>query len=78
MTGKQNHQSHDTEGGTVDPVNELLTEQELADRWRTSIPTLRRMRSTNGLPFVRIGRRLIRFDQADVAAWLERQKGSAA
>ena len=61
----------------VDPVTDLLTEQELADRWRMSIRSIRRMRNAGDLPYVRIGR-LVRFDPNDIAEWLERQKGSAA
>lgn len=90
MTGQQNRQHlHDTlialltdlehvdDEDAIDPVTDLLTEQELADRWRMSIRSIRRMRNAGDLPYVRIGR-LVRFDPNDIAEWLERQKDSAA
>lgn len=49
----------------------LLTEQELADRWRSSKKKLQadRLKGT-GVPFVRIGR-LIRYRLNDVTAYEE-------
>ena len=48
----------------------LLTESELAARIRIAVATLRRWRwSGGGPPFVRVGR-CVRYDAADVRAWL--------
>lgn len=51
----------------------LLTEQQLAEQWRTTPRHIRRLRVESGLPFIKLGR-LVRFDPADVAAWLAAHK----
>ena len=58
-------------------IGELLTEQQLADQWNTTIRHLRRLRVEAGLPYVKLGR-LVRFDPRDVAGWVERHKRDAA
>jgi excisionase family DNA binding protein len=56
---------------------ELLTIEEVAERLRVSIPTVRWLRQQGRfLPAIRVGRRLV-WDARDVAAWLESQRESA-
>ena len=53
---------------------ELLTIEEVADRLRVSVLTVRWLRQEGRFaPAIRIGRRLV-WDARDVAAWLEAQR----
>jgi excisionase family DNA binding protein len=56
---------------------ELLTEQQLADRWRTTPRHIRRLRVESGLPYIKLGR-LVRFDVADMDGWLAAHKTASA
>jgi len=53
--------------------SELLTEQQLAEQWHTTARHIRRLRVESELPYIKLGR-FVRFDQADVAAWLAEHK----
>ena len=45
----------------------FLTESDLAQRWSVSVKLLQKLRcSGDGIPFVRIGKRAIRYDRRDV------------
>jgi hypothetical protein len=51
---------------------ELLTEREVAGRYRLSIAWLRRARvERRGPTFLRVGVRMIRYRRADIEAFLE-------
>jgi excisionase family DNA binding protein len=53
---------------------ELLTIEEVADRLRVSVLTVRWLRQEGRFaPAIRVGRRLV-WDARDVAAWLEAQR----
>ncbi len=57
-------------------VNELLTIEEVADRLRVSVPTVRWLRQEGRfVPAIRVGRRLV-WDARDVDAWLDSQRES--
>ena len=50
---------------------ELLTIDDVAERWRVSVLTVRWLRQEGRfVPAIRVGRRLV-WDARDVAAWLE-------
>lgn len=52
-----------------DPINILLTEQQLAERQQRSVKTLQNLRVKGGsIPFVKIGRH-VRYRLSDVIAW---------
>ena len=56
---------------------ELLTIEEVAERLRVSVLTVRWLRQEHRfVPAIRVGRRLV-WDARDVAAWLESQRESA-
>jgi excisionase family DNA binding protein len=56
---------------------ELLTIEEVAERLRVSVLTVRWLRQERRfVPAIRVGRRLV-WDARDVAAWLESQRESA-
>jgi predicted DNA-binding transcriptional regulator AlpA len=51
---------------------ELLTEREVAARYRLSVPWLRRARiERQGPAFLRVGHRMIRYRSADIDTFLE-------
>jgi excisionase family DNA binding protein len=53
---------------------ELLTIEEVAERLRVSVLTVRwRRQERRFIPAIRVGRRLV-WDARDVAAWLESQR----
>ena len=55
-------------------LDELLTAEEVAAVIRAdSVKTVARLRKTDQLPAIRVGRSF-RFDRRDVAAWIERQR----
>lgn len=56
---------------------ELLTEEQLAVLWGTTPRHIRRLRVEAGLPYIKLGR-LVRFDRADVDAWLAAHKVASA
>jgi excisionase family DNA binding protein len=56
---------------------ELLTIEEVAERLRVSVLTVRWLRQEGRFaPAIRVGRRLL-WDARDLAAWLESQRESA-
>ena len=53
----------------------VLTPQDLADRWTTTTGALAQQRYRgDSVPFVRIGKRTIRYRLADVLAYEEAQR----
>jgi excisionase family DNA binding protein len=57
------------------PTGVLLTPQQLADQWQTSVATVYRLIRQDGLPVVRLHDKAdIRIDPEDAAAWLESRK----
>jgi excisionase family DNA binding protein len=55
-------------------VIDLLTIEEVAERLRVSVLTVRWLRQERRfVPAIRVGRRLV-WDARDVAAWLESQR----
>jgi excisionase family DNA binding protein len=56
----------------------LLTPQQLAEQWQTSVATIYRLIRQDGLPVVRLHDKAdIRIAPEDAAAWLEGRKVSA-
>ena len=56
----------------------LLTIDEVAERTRVSVETIRWLRKEGRFaPAIRVGRKLT-WDEADLAAWLKEQKETAA
>jgi excisionase family DNA binding protein len=56
---------------------DLLTIEEVAERLRVSVLTVRWLRQEGRFaPAIKVGRRLV-WDARDVAAWLESQRESA-
>jgi excisionase family DNA binding protein len=54
----------------------LMTEAELAQLLHVSLSTVKRLRvSGEGPPYVKIGKRAIRYRRGDVEAWLKRREG---
>lgn len=59
---------------TVSEIGELLTIEEVAERLRVSVLTVRWLRQEGRFaPAIRVGRRLV-WDARDVTAWLESQR----
>jgi excisionase family DNA binding protein len=57
-----------------DDMMELLTIEEVAERLRVSVLTVRWLRQEGRfVPAIRVGRRLV-WDARDVAAWVEAQR----
>ena len=55
---------------------ELLTIEEVAERLRVTVPTIRWLRQEGRFALaIKVGRRLM-WDAQDVAAWLESQRES--
>ena len=55
-------------------MSQLLTEQQVADRLNLHVQTLRNWRfQGRDLPYLKLGA-AVRYDEADVSAWLERQR----
>lgn len=58
----------------ADGLVELLRIEEVAERLRVTVPTVRWLRQAGRFtPAIKIGRRLM-WDARDVAAWLETQR----
>ena len=56
---------------------DLLTTEEVAERLRVSVLTVRWLRQEGRfVPAIKVGRRLV-WDARDVVAWLESQRESA-
>jgi excisionase family DNA binding protein len=56
-----------------DVVPKLLTMDELAERLAVTQRHVRRLVAEKRVPYLKVGR-LIRFDPAQIAAWLERSR----
>ena len=56
----------------------LLTPQQLADQWQTSVATIYRLIREDGLPVIRLHSKAdYRIAPEDAEAWLESRKVSA-
>ena len=55
-------------------LNQLLTPEELADLLNVDVRYVYRLVNTKRFPTVHLGRRKLRFDPRDVAAWIESRK----
>ena len=53
-----------------DALPQLLTIDELAERLGVSIHHIRRLIAERRVPYLKVGR-FVRFDPADIAAWLD-------
>jgi len=51
---------------------ELLNERELATKLKCSVPAIRLWRS-QGMPFRRLGKRLVRFEYERVLSWFQQR-----
>lgn len=61
----------DTTSRSKEPLTQLLTEDDLAERWRVSVKTLRNDRvsgTQRRIPFVKIGR-CVRYRLSDIEAY---------
>jgi excisionase family DNA binding protein len=56
----------------------LLTVAELAEFLATTPQSVRHMIHRRQIPFVRLGARRIRFDQNEIAAWLDAKRVDVA
>ena len=54
----------------------LLDEKDLAEQLQVTTRTIRNYRQEGLIPFIRIGKRTLRYDLADVVAFLKRRGGS--
>ncbi len=52
------------------PAATLITIDELAARLGTSTRHIRRLVTERRIPYIKVGR-LVRFDPADIAAWID-------
>lgn len=52
---------------------EILTAQELAKKLKVSLPAVRRW-TLDGMPCMRLGGRLVRFELEKALAWLQRKQ----
>ena len=60
--------------GAAGDMAELLTIEEVAERLRVSVPTVRWLRQEGRfVPAIKVGRRLM-WDSQDVDAWLKAQR----
>ena len=57
------------------PVESLLTLGDVAEFLSVSERTVRRLVASGALPSIQLGRRVIRFDPADVRRFLAARKG---
>jgi excisionase family DNA binding protein len=57
----------------TDTLPQLLTIDQLADRLGVNVRHIRRLIAERRVPYLKVGR-LVRFDPADVASWLARNR----
>ncbi len=55
--------------------NEILTPQELAKALKVSRVYIYKLVERGELPFLRVGGKVIRFNRAEIEAWLEESRG---
>lgn len=58
-------------------MNRVLTREEVAELLRVSVDTIDRLVASGSLPSFRVGRN-VRFNEADLEAWVASQKRPAA
>ena len=68
--------------GSTEPAEQghagrLLTEREVADYLAISPETLRRLRYAGEIPYVPLGRRLVRYRREDLDRWLNERTVAA-
>ena len=51
-----------------------LTRSEIAEMLRMSVPSVNYLTKTKQIPFIRIGKRAIRFDPDEITEWMETRK----
>lgn len=56
--------------GLVLKMGVLLTQQELSEKLKVEVITLYKLRKM-GMPYIRLGQRLIRYDFEEVEKWLK-------
>lgn len=59
-------------------MNEYLTTDDVAKLLRVSKPTVRKAVAKQGLPAIRLGEKVLRFERRAVEAWLEEQQKGAS
>jgi len=55
------------------PTLELLTLNEVAELFKISVPSVRRLQQQRCIPFIKIGGS-VRFAKSDLAAYVERER----
>jgi excisionase family DNA binding protein len=55
----------------------LLDEKDLAEQLQVTTRTIRNYRQEGLIPFIRIGKRTLRYDLQDVVAFLKKRGGTA-
>jgi excisionase family DNA binding protein len=55
----------------------LLDEKDLAQELKVTTRTVRNYRQSGIIPYIRMGKRAVRFDLGDVVAFLKKRGGSA-
>lgn len=60
-------------GTTETRQNDLMDIQQLADRLGVGVRYVRRLVAERRVPYIKLGH-LLRFDPADIDAWIERAK----
>jgi excisionase family DNA binding protein len=56
-------------------MNDILTRQEVSEKFRLPISTLDYLVSTNQIPFSRIGKRGVRFSLERLNEWFKEREG---
>lgn len=59
----------------MDEMENLITKQEIATRYNVSGRTVNKW-MTEGMPTIRIAYRLVRFDPAQVKAWIDQKRNA--
>jgi len=73
---RPNHSRKDSDSGNADagPMTKLLTTDDVAEMTGLSPETLAQWRwLKKEIPFVRLGKKCVRYRQSDIDAWLARR-----
>jgi excisionase family DNA binding protein len=57
----------------TDTIPQLLTIEQLADRLGITVRHVRRLVAERRVPYLKVGK-LVRFDPADIADWLQNER----
>ncbi len=60
-------------GYAVDTLPQLLTIDQLAEQLGITVRHVRRLIAERRVPYLKVGK-LVRFDPAEIAAWLDRHR----